>query len=183
MNKKILIIFLAAILTFPVFAKDIAMPPLVIPTAATNGYGGHHIAYTDNVFSLLVNPAAIVRTQEKSFFTLAPSIFNPQYVSTLRKSISTVSSGDTGELGNLADSISKKEGKIALGVELREFPLSFAWVANGFGFGVWNRTFVNANIIGTYVEAHVFSDVMVPVGFGFRIFEFDHHSLDLGIAV
>ena len=183
MNKRILIIILAAILAFPVFAKDIAMPPLVIPTAATNGYGGHHIAYTDNVFSLLVNPAAIVRTQEKSFFTLAPSIFNPQYVSTLRKSISTVSSGDTVGLGNLADSISKKEGKIALGVELREFPLSFAWVANGFGFGVWNRTFVNANIIGTHVEAHVFSDVMVPVGFGFRIFEFDHHSLDLGIAV
>ena len=183
--KKTAIVFilLVVFLSFPVFAEKTAMPPITMPTVASNGFGGHHLAYTDNIFALLVNPAAIMRVQQKSFFTLAPSVFNPQSTLELSRSLADLASGDTSALGNAADTLSKQKGKIALGFELREFPFSFAWVANGFGFGLWNRTFVNLNIVGTYLEANVFSDVMLPIGFAFKIFSFEKSSLDMGITV
>ena len=184
MRIKIAIcILLTAFLVLPVFAEDVAMPPFVMPTAASNAFGGTHVAYTDNVFSLLVNPAAMIRTQQRSFFTLAPSLFNPQNTIKLVSSMTDLVKGDTTALGKAADTLSKEEGKIALGMELREFPLSFAWVANGFGFGLWNRTFVNANIVGTNLEADVYSDVMLPIGFAFPILNLGGHSLDVGITL
>ena len=183
-RKAILFICLIIILALPVFAKDIAMPQVIMPTVASNGMGGHHIAYTDNVFSLLVNPAAMVRTQQKSFFTLSSSLFSPQATFGLFKSMKGLVKGDENAIGDALDTLSKQEGKIALGMEIRElFPFSFAWVANGFGFGLWNRTFMNINVIGTYVEVNAFSDVMFPIGFAFRIFNFEHSSLDMGVTV
>ncbi|MCL2319307.1 MAG: hypothetical protein FWC45_04425, partial [Treponema sp.] len=59
--KVIGLVFLAVCLALPVFAADVPMPPVTMPTAASNGFGGHHVAYTDNVFSLLVNPAAMIQ--------------------------------------------------------------------------------------------------------------------------
>jgi len=183
-QRAIFIIFLAVLMAFPVFAERVAMPPLAMPTAASNGFGGTHVAYTDNVFALLVNPAAMMRTRQRSFFTLAPSVFNPQATFDISKSVmDMVSSSDTTNFGNMADTLSKQEGKIALGVELREFPLSIAWVANGFGFGLWNRTFVKADIIGDYVKADVYSDVMLPVGFAFKILDLNRHTIDGGLTL
>jgi len=176
-------VFITVLFALPVFANDVAMPPFVMPTAASNGFGGTHVAYTDNVFSLLVNPAAMIRTQQRSFFTLAPSLFSPQSTIGLGNSLVDLGKGDTSALGSAADTLSKQKGKIALGMELREFPLSFAWVANGFGFGLWNRTFVNANVVGTNLEANVYSDVMFPIGFAFRILNLTGHSLDAGITL
>ena len=177
------ILFLASLAAVPVFASDLAMPPLAMPTAASDGFGGTHVAYTDNVFALLVNPAAMIRVQERSFFTLAPSFFNPQSTIKLGRSITGLASGDTGALGDAANVLSEQRGRIALGFELREFPLSIAWVANGFGFGLWNRSFVNANIIGTTVGVNVFSDVVLPVGFAFKILDKQGHTLDMGLTV
>ena len=79
MKRTVICFFLFAALLFPVFARDVAMRPLAIPTAASNGFGGTHVAYTDNVFALLVNPAAMIRVRQRSFFTLAPSIMNPEF--------------------------------------------------------------------------------------------------------
>lgn len=176
-------VLLTIFFTFPVFAENLAMPPVVIPTAASNGFGGHHVAYTDNVFSLLVNPAAMMRTQQRSFFTLAPSIINPQTTYDLAGALVDLGKGDTSALGSAADTLSEQKGKIVLGMDLREFPLSIAWVANGFGFGLWNRTFVTAKIIGTHIEAEVYSDVMLPIGFALKIFNFERHSLDVGFTM
>jgi len=182
-RKAIGFFVLTALLTLPVFAEKVAMPPLDMPTAASNGFGGAHVAYTDNVFSLFVNPAAMVQVQQRSFFTLAPSLMSPQTTVGLTNSIIDLAQGSTEALGKMADTLSKQKGKIALGMELREFPLSFAWVANGFGFGLWNRTFVNANIVGTNLEANVYSDVMLPVGFAFKILNVDNQSLDAGVTL
>ena len=184
MKKTIIICtILSLFMTLPVFAERMTMPPLAMPTAASNGFGGTHVAYTDNVFALLVNPAAMMRVQQRSFFTLAPSVMSPQGTVELGKSIADIATGDTNALGQMADTFSKQKGKIALGFELREFPLSIAWVANGFGFGLWNRTFVNANIVGTNVEAHIYEDVMLPIGFAFKILDLERHSFDAGLTI
>ena len=183
MKNRIALFILAALLAFPAFAGEVAMPPVTMPTVASNGMGGHHVAYTDNVFSLLVNPAAMMRTQQRSFFTLSPTIFNPQTLFKLGGAMIDLGKGDTTALGKAGNTLSSQKGKVALGFELREFPLSFAWVANGFGFGLWNRTFVNANIIGTHIQAEIYEDIMLPIGFAFRIFDFDRHSLDAGLTM
>ena len=182
-RKTISLVFLILFLVFPVFAERVAMPALAMPTAASNGFGGTHVAYTDNVYSLLVNPAAMIRVQQRSFFNLAPSLLSPQTTVELSKSIVDLAKGDTDTLGSMANALSRQKGKIALGMELREFPLSFAWVANGFGVGLWNRVFVNANVIGTNVDADIYGDVMLPVGFAFKILALENHSVDAGVTV
>jgi len=159
------------------------MHQLGMPTAAGNGFGGTHVAFTDNVFSLLVNPAAMIRTRQKSFFTLAPSLFSPQTVSDMAKPISGLAQGSTSALGEMANLLGAQKGQIALGFELREFPFSFAWVANGFGFGLWNRVYINANIIGLNLKADVYADVMLPIGFAFKFMQLGNHTVDAGFAI
>ena len=134
MKKNAICFVLFIVLVFPVFARDVAMPPLVIPTAASNGFGGTHVAYTDNVFALLVNPAAMIRVRQRSVFTFAPSIMNPQFLINSARYSTDVFSATTDDdfaalgdaLGKMADDLGRREGRIALGLELREFPLSFA---------------------------------------------------------
>jgi len=183
-QKVVLIIFLAALMAMPVFAERVSMPPLAMPTAASSGFGGTHVAYTDNVFSLLVNPAAMMRVQQRSFFSLSASLFNPQSTFEISNAVmDMVSSGDTTQFGTAADTLSRHNGMMALGFELREFPFSIAWVANGFGFGLWNRTFVKTEIIGEHVRATAYSDIMLPVGFAFRVLDMDRHSIDAGFTL
>jgi len=183
-QKVVLVIFLALLMAMPVFADRVAMPPLGMPTAASSGFGGTHVAYTDNVFSLLVNPAAMMRVQQRSFFSLSASLFNPQSTFDIGNAVmEMVSDGDTAAFGRVANTLSDHNGMIALGMELREFPLSIAWVANGFGFGLWNRTFMKAEIIGDHVRATVYSDIMLPIGFAFRVLDMDRHSIDAGFTL
>lgn len=182
--KKALIIFLCALMcAAAIFADDTAMPQLAIPTARGNGMGGSHVAYTDNVYALLVNPAAIMRVEERSFFSLSPAMFSPQSTFSLIRPIADAANGDMGALGDAADILSKRNGKIPLGFDIRELPLSIAWVADGFGFGVWDRLFVNPNIIGTNMEINIYADVMLPIGFAFKILDTDSHDVDAGVTV
>jgi hypothetical protein len=182
--KKALIFFLCAMMCAAVvFAEDKAMPQLAIPTARSNGMGGSHVAYTDNVFALLVNPAAILRVEQRSFFSLSPSLLNPESTFGLLSTIPNAAGGDMGALGDAADILSKKKGRVSLGFDLREFPLSIAWVADGFGFGLWDRIFVNPNIIGTNIEVNIYADVMLPISFAFKILDTYSHDVDAGITV
>ena len=184
-GKVILIFFLLVFMVFPVFAERVPMPPLVMPTAASSGMGGHHIAYTDNVFSLLVNPAAMIRVQQRSFFTIAPTMFSPVFTRDMFGAISDVASdtSDTAAVGKMLENLGEREGRVAMGFELREFPLSIAWVANGFGFGLWNRTYINFNVKGTFVDAYIFEDLMFPVGMAFRVLDMNGHNLDMGATI
>ena len=179
------IIFLAAFMAVPVFAERATMPAFTMPTAASSGFGGTHVAYTDNVFALLVNPAAMTRVQQRSFFTLSASLFSPQSTTEISESvIDMISSGNTTSFGNMADTLNRHRGRIALGFELRELPpFSIAWVANGFGFGLWSHSFVKAEVIGGTVRATAYSDIMLPIGFAFRILDLNAHSVDAGFTI
>jgi hypothetical protein len=179
--KKILV-FCMVLCGAAVFAQE-AMPRLEIPTARSSAMGGHHTAWTDNVFALLVNPAAIMRVEQWSLFAFSPTIFSPQSTFSLLGSMGEMSGGDMSSLGNAMDTFRKNRGKIPLGVEIREFPLSIAWVTGGFGFGLWNRSFINPSIVGTNVIVDVYEDVILPVGFAFRILDTEGHSVDAGLTV
>jgi hypothetical protein len=179
--KKILVVCMI-LCGAAVFAKE-PMPRFEIPAARSNGIGGHHVAYTDNVFALLVNPAAIMRVEQRSFFALSPTLISPQSTFKLLGPMQDMIGGDTSALGEAMDTFSKNKGKIPLGFDLREFPFSIAWVADGFGFGLWDRIFVNPSIVGTDVMIDAYADVMLPIGFAFKILDTEHHSIDTGITV
>ena len=176
----LIILILATVLSF---AENPTMPRVAVPSTASNRFGGPHVAYTDNVYALFNNPAAIVRFQERSFFNLSPSIMNPQATFGLIKTVTDMMGSDNFNLGSALDPISERDGRIALGMEFKEFPFSFAWVADGFGFALMNYTFLDFEIKGAYVDVNIYEDVMLPVGFGFKIFELNGHTVDAGVTV
>jgi len=182
-KKTTIGIFLAAFLALPIFAERLA--PFVVPTAASNGFGGTHVAYTDNVYSLLVNPAAMIRVEEKSFFTFAPSLFNPEKTVKFFGAISIreMMNGNFSNPGEVLDSLGVNDGRIGFGAELREFPLSIAWVANGFGFGIWNRFYFYLDVLDLNFEVKTYMDAMFPVGFAFKVLNLENHSVDAGITI
>jgi hypothetical protein len=179
--KKLIVFCLTLGCAAALFAESVAMPRFAIPAAQNNGMGGAHVAYTDNVFSLLVNPAAIMRTRQNSVFTLAPTLFNPGKTLGLIDPITQITGGDMDSLTDVGNSL--KDGKLALGLELNEFPLSVAHVSDGFGFGLWDRLFVNPNIIGTTVKLETFADVLLPIGMAFKILDTGEHIVDFGFTV
>ena len=176
-------IFAAIVLagTIPAFAQT-AMPRLAIPTAENNGMGGTHIAYTDNVFSLLVNPAAMMRVEQKRFAPVSFTLYSPQSTfGLLGPMIGAIS--DLKALGGAAEVLSREKGKIVPGLGLNELPLSFAWVANGFGVGVWEAASFTPAIVGTNILLNANVDIIIPVGFAFRILHADSHDVDAGVTV
>ncbi|MCL2380922.1 MAG: hypothetical protein FWC64_04935 [Treponema sp.] len=175
-----------ALTAAPVSAERIPMPSITVPTAASSGFGGPHVAFTDNVFSLLVNPAAMMHVQQRSFFALSASLLNPQTTFSIASGVrDALRDASSASILDVVDVLSEQNGRIALGLELREIPLSIAWVANGFGFGLWNRSFVQVEVIGDYHRATVYSDIMLPVGFAFSVLDWGwgQHTLDAGFTV
>ena len=181
MKKIFAIIVLCG--TVPVFAQT-AMPRLAIPTSENNGMGGTHVAYTDNVFSLLVNPAAMMRVRQTRFPPLSVTLYNPQSTfGVLEPMFGSLVNRDLVRMGGAADILSREQGKVAIGFAMNELPLGFAWVADGFGFGVWETASFTPAIVGTNILVTAHADVILPVGFAFRIFHTDSHDVDAGVTV
>ena len=177
--KRIIFTIIIILLAFNSFAADKPMSKIVMPTARTNGFGGHHTAYTDNVYSLFVNPAAMIRVNEISTFSFSPSFYSPGSAFSIISPLAKSFFGSSKNLGTALGKFSQK----AIGFELREFPLSVAYVANGFGFAAMNSTNLNLALRGTYVTTSLYEDIALPFGFAFKIFEKDSHFIDAGIAV
>lgn len=179
--KKSIALIVALCCAAGVFAEETRekMPRFEIPSARSSGFGGSHIAYTDNVSALMVNPAAIMRVRQRSFFAPSFTLLSPQ------KTIKLVGAIGGDDFGEALEAVNNPDnpGKIPLGLGLNEFPISIAWVADGFGFGVWDRVFVNANVTGTTAEATVLADLVIPVGFAFKILDTDAHDVDAGVAL
>ena len=181
--KKILFVIIIMILSLPVFAERQSMPPLTVRTAASNGFGGHHVAYTDNIYSLLVNPAAMIDIHQWSVFSIALSLLSPQQSFGMLDSVAGFADGDDNAIPSLLRSLN--DGKMVLGFEIHEFPLlSFAWVNDGFGVGIMTNTLFDFNIIGFNMEVNVFMDVILPVGFAFTVLDINsgQHTLDAGFT-
>ncbi|MDR1374802.1 MAG: hypothetical protein LBJ24_07510 [Treponema sp.] len=151
------------------------MAPLTVTSTRNAGRGGSHVAYTDDVYALFVNPAALQRANQWSFFELSPALIGPLF-----DIYDIASSNDPGKaLGEFA---SDQKGRIPLGLELRG-PLSFAYTANGLGFGVWNRIFVDTQIKGLDIDATVTADFILNYGMSFRLIDLSYHQFDAGFVV
>jgi hypothetical protein len=170
--KGFILLFVFVCLSASLFGEDMA--PLTVTSTRNAGRGGSHVAYTDDVYALFVNPAALQRANQWSIFELSPALIGPLF-----DIFDIVSSNDPGKaLGQFA---SDQKGKIPLGLELRG-PLSFAYTANGLGFGVWDRIFVDTQVKGIDIEATVTADVILNYGMSFRLLDLPHHQLDAGFV-
>jgi hypothetical protein len=136
----------------------------------------------------------MLRVEEWSFFSLSASLANPRAVSDAADSLNRLLFSQDGvlfsaapvsaALGKTAQSLRAQNGQpLALGLSFREFPLSIAWVVNGFGFALWSNTAVEAEISETAAKTTVYSDVLLPVGFAFKLIETEEHSLDGGFTL
>jgi len=172
--KRLLVVCLI-LCSVTVFPQDKKMPPFEIPTARTSGMGGSYAAYTDTVFALLVNPAAITRVGQKSIFGFSPALLNPKRASDIGSSLKNFD-----DLPGILDVFT---GDTPVGFDLREFPFGFAWVSHGLGVGLWSRFFVDPNFAGSQQQLKLYGDVIMPVGFAVKFLETDTQSIDLGITV
>jgi hypothetical protein len=173
-------------LSLTAFAEDIEAIPVVIPNAKHNGMGGDHIAYTDNVYALLVNPAAIMRVNESGSGAFALSLIDPKKTFDTAVSLGEmfydVFHGDIKAFHRLVDIYTKSKGAPS-GFDLREFPLSFAWVSNGLGVGIWNRFYIDPYNVGSQTQHNLYADVVLPISAAFPLVGTAHQSLDIGVTL
>jgi hypothetical protein len=173
MKKITALLVVGVCLSAFAFGEDMA--PLTIGSTRNAGRGGPHVAYTDDVHALFVNPAALQKANQRSFFELSPAFIGPLF-----DIFDIVNAGDPGKaLGEFA---SEQKGRIPLGLDLRG-PLSIAYTANGLGFGIWNRVLMDTRIRGIDIEATVLADVILNYGMSFRLLDLSYHQVDAGFVV
>jgi hypothetical protein len=159
-------------------AEKRELKPFTMPTTRGYGMGGSHVAFADDVFSLFVNPAALMRSNQKSFFELSLGVYGP-IIELLKATSGAKTGGDNATveaIGNIAG-----DGKIPLGGSVRG-PLAIGYVANGLGFGLWNHISTDAKIVGTDMEVNFSADAIINFGMAFNIFTFGSHTLDAGFV-
>jgi hypothetical protein len=173
--KKItgLLLFLSVLST--AFAEDMA--PLAVSSTRSLGMGGTHVAYTDDVYALFVNPAALRRANQGSVLELSPATLGPVF-----DVLDMVNSSGKDLTSSLGDFAKKTGGKIPIGFDLRG-PFSIGYTANGMGFGFWDRVHLDASIIGTDISASVLIDFILNYGMSFSILSTENHAVDAGFAV
>jgi hypothetical protein len=172
--KKTALLFLALGMIPVVFAEDMA--PLAMPSTRGLGMGGTHVAYTDDVYSLFVNPAALQRANQGSAFEISPAIVGPFF--SLINLSNSVGDDFTSALGDFAKGMG---GKVPIAFELRG-PLSLGYAANGLGFGAWTRTHGEASVIGADISASAYADLILNFGMSFGIVSIGNHEVDAGFA-
>jgi hypothetical protein len=179
--KKLSALFLClACLSAALSADEKRMAPLGFPSTAANGMGGPHVAYTSDIYALFVNPAALQWANQTSVFELSGAVIGP-----LGK-LAKFGSGMMDAVEN-ADNIDPlldiiEGGKLSLGMDIRG-PFSAGYAANGLGFGLFSRTFVDARVIGTDIDAVGYVDMMLPFGMAFNVLRLRDHELAAGFTL
>jgi hypothetical protein len=180
--KKLFALFLCfACLSAALSADGKRMAPLSFPSTASNGMGGSHVAYTGDIYALFVNPAAMQWANQTSILELSPAIIGPlNKLAKFGSSMMDAAKDDADNIEALLDII--EGGKLSLGMDIRG-PLSVGYVANGLGFGLFSRIFVDGRVIGTDIDAVAYMDMMLPFGMSFNVLKLQDHELAAGFVL
>jgi hypothetical protein len=158
---------------------DTPIKPFTLPSARIHGYGGPHTAYTDDINTLFINPAALKTA--KQFSVLDLSIGTTGDVLSLGQfAMDMMESGSDVDYTTIGDFAKKTGGKLPLGVGLPG--LTLGYVGKGFGLGLFTNSYLDANVIGMDVNAAANVDAMLNIGFSFKIFDTKKHTLDVGVT-
>ncbi|MDR3122620.1 MAG: hypothetical protein LBU16_02440 [Treponema sp.] len=173
--KKTACFFLVFGLLSASFAED--MEPLMVSSTRSLAMGGTHVAYTDDVYALFVNPAALQKANQGAAFEISPALVGPLF--DMIDLANAIQGNAIVGLGNFAE---KTGGKIPIGFDLRG-PLSVGYTANGFGFGIWDRVHMDMEVIGTDIEAAVLTDLILNFGMSFSVLTLGDHDVDAGFVI
>ncbi len=169
-NTLTLLIILSILVVPSVFCRENSVF-LISPRDAS--LGGRHAALSDSFSSLINNPAGFYSAPEQV-------------------SIAEVTVGLKGPVFSLADVIISEEmsqlgdliNGIYAGLDLLG-PLSFGYVGQGLGFGVYNQSSLvlsSDNTLSANIET--WDDIVLNGGYSFRLpFSGDIHSVDTGILL
>ncbi len=165
-----------AILIFAVMAGGTYayQDPIEIGSAVLAGVGGRHVAQTEDFSTYLNNPAGLQSIEEETSFSEV----------TLHLKGPVFSLADvflTGDTSSLSDMVSNG---LYSGAELLG-PLSFGYVGDGIGFGIYNNSDILINSASALtVDATVREEIVLTGGYAFPLIENgEGHRLDMGIML
>jgi hypothetical protein len=194
MKKAIPLLLIVLFVSSVLYAEEIRMPPLVLSSAASNGLGGPHVAYTDDIYALFVNPAALQWANQGSILEFSTALIGPldKLAANGNKLMNSVqdimdSAGNDNSPGvdtNPFESLTSltNNGKLPFGVDVRG-PISIGYTANGFGLGLFSRIVADTRITGVDLDAAVYVDLMLPVGMSFNVLRLMDHEVSVGLAL
>jgi hypothetical protein len=169
----ILVIFAPGLL----YTEDLG--PLKINSIRQHGYGGQHVAYSDDFDAITTNPALYkdIKGQIAIFEFSMSLIGDTLGMSELGAALTN--SSENMNLDSIAEFAGKSGGKIPLGFDLQG-PLASGYVGKGFGIGLLNRTYANMQLVGTSLKASANEDVWFNFGMAFDLFNYQDHDIDWG---
>jgi hypothetical protein len=150
--------------------------PFSLPSSRNLALGGPHAAYTDDMNSLFINPAALRTIKQLSAAELSLGIYGDSMglIDVLKNVNDTDKLADT-----LSHFITKSNGAIPLGFDMRG-PIAFGRIKNGWGWGVFDRYYGGAQVTGKNIQAWNKAELMFTMGHAFRIVDIGVHTLDAG---
>jgi hypothetical protein len=144
-----------------------------MPSARTAAFGGIHAAQGDDFYALFSNPAALRGlARQWSAAELSIGVYGPLF------EFIDLSMNRSGGL-DLSPLVAS--GGLALGFDIGG-PVAFGLVDDGFGFGLFNRTVMDAGVSGLDIEPRISEEIFVLGGYSFRVLDRDGHVLDLGVT-
>lgn len=162
---------LSLALASSVAAVDVA--PFTIPSARANAMGGIHAAVADDFQAIFVNPALFVDAgPEVSVAALSVGVYGPVFdmVDSAQTYLDTEKLDFSGLIGPHG---------LQTGIDVSG-PLSFGYVGQGLGFGVFNRSYADAGARGLTLDARVNEDLLLAGGYAFRFAPRSGHIVDAG---
>jgi hypothetical protein len=156
--------------------------PFTITSIRDMGYGGRHAAYTNGIFSLLVNPAALSSVHETSIFGLEGGINS--------------NLDEIMDFFNIAGKKPLDDSKIMSYIEKGlsdtppffnfNGPLMIGYTGKSIGIGLFNRLWMSSQInydngFAVY-NVYMNKDFFANIGISFNIIDVLDSELDIGIG-
>jgi hypothetical protein len=176
MRLRIGALCLVALSMVAPLSAETSVAPFTLPSSREDALGGQHAALADDFSLLLSNPASLASAK--------PQLFAAQ--------LGLLASGPIFDIANLVVSggdlttglvnlLASNKYKLYAGFDLVG-PLSFGYVGEGLGFGLFNTTDFSLNaasISSITVDLH--EDILVAGGYAYRFNLGKGHALDLGL--
>jgi len=143
----------------------------------TDSLGGKHVALSGGIQSLFSNPAGLaVAEPVVSAARLGLGLSGPVF------DIANILLSSSNFQTDLVNLLSSSGYKLYAAADLSG-PISFAYVGQGLGFGIFNDTRVVIDVKSVAsVKVSLTEDVLIVGGYGFRIPTGEKSALDLGFA-
>ena len=165
------------LLLVPLFSAEASVAPFTVPSAREDALGGQHAALADDFSLLLSNPASLASAK--------PQLFAAQ--------LGLLASGPIFDIANLVlaggdqietdlvNLLAANNYKLYAGFDMAG-PLSFGYVGEGLGFGLFNTTSFSLNAASiSSVKVDLHEDVLVVGGYAYRFNLGGGHALDAGL--